>query len=272
MARAEKATGEAVGVVFSPGGRVYSFDPAGLELAWNEKVICQTSRGQEYGRVVKPNHPLEQAPSNPLKRVVRRATDQDRETVRTNQIEAKKAMLVFRELLRREQVDVKPISAEMVFDGSRLVFAYESEGRPEVRSLQAALRDRLHKRIELRSVGPREAARVCGDHGLCGTQHCCQRFHSHEQPITLRMAKDQEMPMSSGRITGLCGRLRCCLAFEHPVYRSFRDRAPRVGRRVETPLGSGLVTGYAVLKDMCSVDLEDARSVDIPIDDCKELV
>lgn len=272
MARVEKATGEAVGVVFSPGGRVYSFDPAGLELAWNEKVICQAPRGQEYGRVVTPNHPLEEAPASPLKRVVRRATDQDRETVRTNQIESKKAMLVFRELLKREQVDVKPISAELVFDGSRVVFAYESEARPEVSSLQAALRDRLHKRIELRSVGPREAARLCGDHGLCGMKHCSQRFPSHEQPITLRMAKDQELPMSSGRITGLCGRLRCCLAFEHPVYRSFRDRAPRVGRRVETPLGSGLVTSYAVLKDTCSVDLEDATSVDIPIDDCKELV
>ena len=134
MARAEKATGEAVGVVFSPGGRVYSFDPAGLELAWNEKVICQTSRGQEYGRVVKPNHQLETGAFEPAQ-ARRPPRDGSGPGDRPhNQIEAKKAMLVFRELVRREQVEVKPISAEMVFDGSRLVFAYESEGRPEVRS------------------------------------------------------------------------------------------------------------------------------------------
>ena len=86
-------------------------------------------------------------------------------------------------------------------------------------------------------MNPREAARVCGSGGLCGERKCCTRFPSHEQPITLRMAKDQDLPMNPGRITGLCGRLRCCLAFEHPVYRSFRDRAPAVGRRVETPQG-----------------------------------
>ena len=134
-----------------------------------------------------------------------------------------------------------------------------------------ALRDRLHKRIELRSVGTREAARLCGDHGLCGTKHCCRRFPSHEQPITLRMAKDQDLAMSSGRITGLCGRLRCCLAYEHPLYRSFRDRAPRVGRRVETPQGTGVVTGYEVLRDTCKVELGEARAVEVPIDECREL-
>jgi cell fate regulator YaaT (PSP1 superfamily) len=111
----------------------------------------------------------------------------------------------------------------------------------------------------------------CGDHGLCGDQHCCRKFPSHEQPITLRMAKDQELPMSSGRITGLCGRLRCCLAFEHPTYKSFRDRAPRVGRRVETPHGGGVVTGYQVLSDTCTVEPEGGDSFDILIDDCREV-
>jgi cell fate regulator YaaT (PSP1 superfamily) len=125
--------------------------------------------------------------------------------------------------------------------------------------------------VELRSVGPRECARLCGDHGLCGGQHCCRRFPSHEEPITLRMAKNQDLPMSSGRITGLCGRLRCCLAFEHPTYKSFRDRAPRVGRRVETPQGSGVVTAYQVLADTCTVELEGSDAVDLPIDACREV-
>jgi cell fate regulator YaaT (PSP1 superfamily) len=261
----------AVGVVFSPGGKVYSFDPGGLELAWNTRVICQTSRGLELGRVVKPNYELDAEPPQPLKKVVRRATETDEETQEGNRAEAKRAMRVFREVIRQTGLDVKPVSAELVFDGSRLVFAYESEGRPDLTAFREELRSRLARRVELRSVGPRECARLCGDHGLCGGQHCCRRFPSHEQPITLRMAKDQELPMSSGRITGLCGRLRCCLAFEHPTYKSFRDRAPRVGRRVETPQGIGVVTGYQVLADTCTVELAEGDPVDLPIESCREL-
>jgi cell fate regulator YaaT (PSP1 superfamily) len=261
----------AVGVVFSPGGKVYSFDPGGLELAWNEKVICQTSRGQELGRVVKANHELANERRTPLKKVIRRVTEVDREMWESNREEARAAMGVFREVIREQSVPAKPVSAELVFDGSRLVFAYEAEQRPDVARLEAELRRRLHRRIELRSVGPRECARLCGDHGLCGGEHCCRRFPSHEQPITLRMAKDQELSMSSGRITGLCGRLRCCLAFEHPLYKSFRDRAPRVGWRVETPRGPGVVTGYKPLEDLCTVDLEGGDAgVDIGIDECRE--
>jgi cell fate regulator YaaT (PSP1 superfamily) len=261
----------AVGVVFSPGGKVYSFDPVGLELAWNEKVICQTSRGQELGRVVKASHELSEERRAPLKKVIRRATDVDREVWEANREEARAAMRVFREVIREQGALVKPVSAELVFDGSRVVMAYEAEQRPDVSRLEGELRRRLHRRIELRSVGPRECARLCGDHGLCGAEHCCRRFPSHEQPITLRMAKDQELPMSSGRITGLCGRLRCCLAFEHPLYKSFRDRAPRVGHRVETPRGPGVVTGYKPLEDLCTVDLETGDpGVDIAIDECRE--
>jgi len=261
----------AVGVVFSPGGKVYSFDPNGLELAWNTKVICHTSRGQELGRVVQPNHELESRPAQPLKRVVRRATSADEETAAKNRVEEKQAMKVLRELLRGSDLELKPVSAELVFDGSRIVFSYQAETRPDLTGLQEKLRGRLDRRVELRSVGPRECARLCGDHGLCGDQHCCRKFPSHEQPITLRMAKDQELPMSSGRITGLCGRLRCCLAFEHPTYKSFRDRAPRVGRRVETPHGGGVVIGYQVLSDTCTVEPEGGDSFDIRIDDCREV-
>jgi cell fate regulator YaaT (PSP1 superfamily) len=261
----------AVGVVFSPGGKVYSFDPAGLELAWNQLVICQTSRGQELGRVVQPNHELASAPAQALKRVLRRATQGDEEIHAENQIEAKKALRVFREVRRHLGLDVKPVSAELVFDRSRLVFAYQSDGRLDLGPFQEELRRRLERRVELRAVGPRECARLCGDHGLCGGEHCCRRFPSHEQPITLRMAKDQDLPVSSGRITGLCGRLRCCLAFEHPTYRSFRDRAPRMGSDVETPRGRGRVTGYAVLEDACDVELGEGETARLPIDDCVEL-
>lgn len=262
----------AVGVVFSPGGKVYSFDPGTLELAWNAKVICQTARGREYGRVVQPNQELPDGePAARLKRVVRVATDEDEQQMRENRDEAKLAMAAFREAIARHRLPVKPISAELVFDGSRLVLAYGSERRVETRRVQEELTKRLHRRVELRAIGPREQSRLCGGYGLCGTQLCCTRFPSHEQPIALRMAKDQDLPLSSGRITGLCGRLRCCLAYEHPVYRSFRDRAPRVGSRVETPQGTGTVKAYEVLQDACVVLLEDERKLQVSIDDCREL-
>jgi len=264
--------GAAVGIVFSPGGKVYSFDPGDLELAWNDKVICQTSRGREYGRVVEPNQPApDEGSGGRLKRVVRRANGADDERVQENREEAKRAMLALREAIERHRLPIKPISAEVVFDGSRLVLAYGAEGKVETRRVQEELSSRLRRRVELRAVGPREQARLCGGYGLCGTQLCCTRFPSHEQPIALRMAKDQDLPMSSGRITGLCGRLRCCLAYEHPVYRSFRDRAPRVGGQVETPHGIGLVKSYDVLKDACTVAFESERVLEVKIDDCREL-
>lgn len=260
-------------MVFTGGGRVYSFDPAGLELAWNDKVICQTAYGYELGRVVQGNRDLDEPPAAPLKKVVRRATEVDHERAAENRVEGRRAMRVFRELIRGQDLDLKPVSVEIVFDGSRAVVSYQAEARPELSRLQAELAQRLGRRVELRGVGPRECARLCGDEGLCGTgKHCSRRFPSHEQPITLRMAKDQELSMTSGRITGLCGRLRCCLAFEHPLYKSFRDRAPRVGRRVETPQGEGLVTGYTVLEDTCTVEFAGSdRPAEIAVDECREL-
>lgn len=260
----------AVGIVFSPGGKVYSFDPGELELAWDDRVICQTSRGREYGRVVETS---QRAPdrSGRLKRIVRRATATDEERLRENREEVSRAMAAFHEAITRHALPIKPIAIELVFDGSCLIFSYGAEGRVDTRRVQEELASRLHRRVELRSVGPREQARLVGGYGLCGTQLCCTRFPSHEQPIALRMAKDQDLPMSSGRITGICGRLRCCLAFEHPLYRSFRERAPRVGSRVETPHGAGAVRSYAVLRDACLVALDGDRELEVGIDDCREL-
>jgi cell fate regulator YaaT (PSP1 superfamily) len=261
-----------VGVVFQPGGKVYSFDPAGLELRWNEHVICQTARGREYGRVVQANHEIPDAElTGPLKRVVRRAGPDDARRVEENRVEAKRAMRVFREVLRVQNVRVKPISAEIVFDGSRVVFAYGSPDRVDTRAVQAELVERLRRRVELRPVGPREQARLCGGVGLCGDKLCCTRFPSHEQPITLKMAKDQELPMNPGRITGLCGRLRCCLAFEHPLYRSFRNRAPAVGRTVMTPSGRGVVKSYEVMKDALVVEFEGSNVAEVKVDDAAEI-
>src|SRR3954469_10162110 len=262
----------AVGVVFSPGGKVYSFDPNGLDLHWNEYVICQTSRGLEHGRVVQAHREHDEANGPPLRKVVRRATPRDAETVRKNQAAASEAMLAFRRALRSDGGDARAVAAEVVFDGSRVVLSFRAEERVELKHLAPTLQKEIGRRVELRQVNPREAARVCGAGGLCGGRKCCNRFPSHEQPITLRMAKDQDLPMNPGRITGLCGRLRCCLAFEHPVYRSFRDRAPAVGRSVETPQGRGVVRSYEVLRDACVVEMEaEKEMLEVKLDDLADV-
>jgi cell fate regulator YaaT (PSP1 superfamily) len=261
-----------VGVVFSPGGKVYSFDPNGLELRWNERVICQTARGLEHGRIVHELREHDEAAGPPLRKILRRATAKDETTVRQNRESARAALRVFREALRQDGVEARPLAAEIVFDGSRIVFSYRAEDRVELRHLAPQLGRELGRRVELRQVSPREGSRLCGSGGLCGEKLCCTRFPSHDQPITLRMAKDQELPMNPGRITGLCGRLRCCLAFEHPIYRSFRDRAPAVGRRVTTPVGTGVVRSYKVPEDALVVRMDGAdKDVDVKLDDAHEL-
>jgi len=264
--------GAVVGVVFQPGGRVATLDPAGLELRWGEQVVCQTSRGRELGRVVQPNREALDGDPAGLRRVVRRATDGDRLQVSENALEARRAMLLFRELSRRHGLELKPVAAELSFDRSRVLFSFSADSRVETSTLQADLTSRLPRRVELRQVGPREGARLCGDVGLCGTGRLCSaRYPTNDQPVTLRMAKDQDLPMNPGRITGLCGRLRCCLAFEHPVYRSFRDRAPAVGRTVSTPHGTGVVRSYQVLQDACVIEMDGKAMLEVKLEEIVEV-
>jgi cell fate regulator YaaT (PSP1 superfamily) len=246
---------EVVGVVFTPGGPVQRFDPHGLQLVWNERVICRTQRGHEYGRVVQGNYDVDaELLTAPLRPVVRKATPEDEATRQRQQ--AEEAMQLFKRVARDRRVPIKPYVAEQLFDGGRIVVQYGAEEKVDLRGVAAEVGRRLGIRVEARQVGPRDGARSVGSVGLCGPTLCSSRFPSHEQPVTLRMAKDQDVPMNPGRITGLCGRLRCCLAFEHPVYRSFRDRAPAVGRKVRTPDGPGVVRSYKVPADAVVVRLD----------------
>ena len=268
-------TVEVVGVVFSGGGWVTLFDPAGEEYAWNERVICTTARGREYGRVVRGNHHVDRSelpPREPLRRVVRRAAPDDEELRAGQRALAEHAMRILKQEVARLGIPVKPLHAEVLFDGSRAVISYGAEERTDLRALALEVGRAAGIRVEARQVGPREGARQIGGYGMCGDKLCSSRFPSHETPITLRMAKDQDLPMNPGRVTGLCGRLRCCLAFEHPVYRSFRDRAPAVGRRVRTPDGDGVVRAYRVPQDALAVLVDgDERESLFGLDAVEEL-
>lgn len=260
----------AVGVVFQSGGRVEPLDPNGLELRWNDRVICATARGEAYGRVVEEAHEVD---GDHRDRVLRVATAEDDALRREQRDRAAEVRRAFRRAVvaRHPGRAIKVHGAEMPFDGGRVVIGFTAEDRIDLRPVARDVGRELDVRIEVRQVGPRDGARVTGAYGLCGDVLCCTRFPAHEKRITLRMAKDQELPVNPGRVTGLCGRLRCCLAFEHPLYRSFRERAPAVGRTVETPDGRGVVTGVQVPADAVIVRLGDDREVPVRLDDVREV-
>jgi cell fate regulator YaaT (PSP1 superfamily) len=261
-----------VGVVFSSGGRVQLLDPGDLELAWNDRVICTARRGEEYGRVVQPNHVPEEQPRDPLQRVLRRATPDDEERRRAQREQAAEVRRRFRRRAVERAPGVKVHGAEMPFDGGRVVIAFSAEERTDLRPVARALSEEVGLRVEARQVGPREGARITGGYGLCGDVLCCTRFPTTETRVTLRMAKDQGLPVGHQRITGLCGRLRCCLAFEHPVYRDFRERAPAVGRKVDTPQGRGVVRSYHVPEGALGVAIDGMEGeVVVPLDDAVEV-
>ena len=222
-------------------GRSTRFDPGGLELAWNDKVICQTSRGKEYGRVVQPNHAIADAElAGRLKRVVRRRhRGRRRAGSREHGDEAKRAMLSFREADQEPPPERSRSRPRSSFDGSRLVFSYGSEGRhrdaPAAGGALAAPPPARRAASASARASSRGSAAGTGSAGRSSAARASRRTSSRS-PCGWRRIRISRV--SSGRITGLCGRLRCCLAYEHPLYRSFRDRAPRVGAQGRDPAGS----------------------------------
>jgi cell fate regulator YaaT (PSP1 superfamily) len=262
-----------VGVVFQSGGKVEQLDPNGLELRWNERVICETARGEAYGRVVQEAHELTGDGPGRVFRVLRLATAADDELRRRQRDRAAEVRRAFRRAVvaRHPTREIKVHGAEIPFDGRRVVIGVSTDDRIDLRDVARDVGREVGLRVEPRHVGPRDGARVTGAYGLCGDVLCCTRFPAHEQRITLRMAKDQELPVNPGRVTGLCGKLRCCLAFEHPLYRSFRDRAPALGRTVDTPEGRGVVTGVRVPEDAVIVRFDDDREAPVRLDDVREV-
>jgi cell fate regulator YaaT (PSP1 superfamily) len=260
---------EVVGVVFRGGGKVYHFDPAGLELSRGDRVVVQTSSGPEIGQVVEPSHAVDDAdiPAQ-LKKVARVATEKDLESLAANVALRKEAMATCREMIASHGLDMKLVDADLGFGGEKITFSFTSEERVDFRTLVADLAKVLKVRIELRQVGAREEARMVGGLGPCGRGLCCTLFPGDDEPVSIRMAKEQNLPLNPVKISGLCGRLMCCLKYEQEQYVRFRKEAPPKGTPVSCPEGGGSVAGYSMTKDSLTVRMEDGSYTDVKLCTC----
>ncbi len=239
---------EIIGVRFRRGGKIYFYDPDRLSLAEGDEVIVPTARGVEFGRVARAAHEMrEECLPADLKKVIRRATDRDRGQLERNQARRETARQKCLELIRKHKLEMKLVDVDYVFDGNSITFYFTSDGRVDFRELVKDLASALKTRIEMRQVGVRDEAKAIGGLGPCGRPLCCAMFLEEFEPVSIRMAKEQNLPLNPSKISGICGRLMCCLRYEQEAYRDFLRRVPKVGALVETAKGNGKVAGYDVL-------------------------
>jgi cell fate regulator YaaT (PSP1 superfamily) len=255
------------GVRFRGTGKVYHFDPGELPVVASDHVIVNTTRGDELGQVSEAPHEVTNAQVvGELKPVLRMATPA--ELARAEQYWLKEADVVpvCQEQIVRAGLDMKVVSAEYSYDGSRLTFYFTAQDRVDFRNLVRDLARTFKARIDLRQIGVRDEARLVGGLGPCGRPLCCATWLTQFQPVSIRMAKLQNLPLSPMEISGLCGRLLCCLTYENDYYHEIRGQFPKVGRTVDTPYGPAKVIKVSVLRETITVLLEDGTTADMTAD------
>ncbi len=256
----EKATPtvSVVDIQFRPGQKVYYFDPAGLELHTGDHVIIDTARGPEFGICASGVHTIaEQDVVSPLRSVLRRTTEQDEKTVAENRAKEERAFQVCQEKIAEHKLDMQLVSAECAFDGSKILFFFTADERVDFRELVKNLAAVFHTRIELRQIGVRDKAKMVGGLGICGRPFCCASFLDDFQPVSIKMAKTQNLSLNPTKISGTCGRLMCCLKYEQDAYEDLIRNAPKVESFVDTPEGRGTVVELNLLRSQVKVRMEN---------------
>jgi cell fate regulator YaaT (PSP1 superfamily) len=252
----------AVGIAFRRVARSYWFDPAGYELKEWDKVIVETTRGQEMGTVrIPPREVTEEDLQAPLKPILRPATSEDLEQYRQNLYMAKEAMGICRDKIAKHGLPMKLVHCEYAFDRTQLTFYFVAENRVDFRELVRDLAATFRTRIQLLQIGPRDQAKMMGGIGPCGLTLCCSTFLKEFTPISMKMAKDQSLFLNPVKFSGVCGKLMCCLQYEHEMYKDARSRLPRIGDAVQTPRGEGRVNDLNILKEEVMVEFPDGTIV-----------
>ncbi len=257
---------EVVGVKFREDGRIYSFDSNGLTLKLGQYAIVDTARGIECGIIAKENYNItDEEIVKPLKSVIRAATEEDIKIIEENKRNETESLSVCEQKIQKHGLDMKLVDAEISFDGSKMVFFFTSDGRVDFRELVKDLASTFHTRIELRQIGVRDEAKMLGGLGICGEPLCCSRFLDDFQPVSIKMAKEQGLSLNPTKISGMCGRLMCCLKYEHDAYEHLISITPRIGSFVQTSEGKGTVTDVSLLTGMLSVRIGEEGSAPIKV-------
>ena len=248
-----------VGVRFRSAGKVYYFDPKDLQLRTGDHVIAETSKGQDYGIISTCMKMVdEELVQQPLRAIVRKATEEDEEKIDALRVKEKEALRVCREKVREHELDMKMVNAEYSFDGTKVLFYFTADGRVDFRSLVKDLASIFHVRIELRQIGVRDETRMLGGIGICGRELCCATFLRDFQPVSIKMAKEQNLSLNPTKISGTCGRLMCCLKNEEATYEFLNARMPKMGEEAITADGqTGKVIELDVLRQRVRVLFEE---------------
>lgn len=244
-----------IGVRFRTAGKVYFFSPGKLEIEQGSNVIVETARGVEYGWVVTgPKEVKDEEVVQPLKSVIRIATEQDRRTVEKNKEKEKEAFQICQEKIKKHGLDMKLIDAEYTFDNNKVLFYFTADGRIDFRDLVKDLASVFRTRIELRQIGVRDETKIRGGIGICGRSLCCSTYLSEFSAVSIRMAKEQNLSLNPTKISGVCGRLMCCLTNEQEIYEELNAHLPSVGDSVSTPDGlKGTVHSLSILRKLVKV-------------------
>jgi cell fate regulator YaaT (PSP1 superfamily) len=253
-----------VGVRFKKAGKIYYFDPLHLPIDKDHYVIVETARGIEYGKVVIGKKTVGEADVVlPLKKVIRVADEADAQVVEENKTAAKEAFSVCLEKIKGHTLEMKLVDVEYTFDRNKIIFYFTAEGRVDFRELVKDLASVFRTRIELRQIGVRDEAKMLGGIGPCGRTLCCSTWLGDFEPVSIKMAKDQNLSLNPTKISGLCGRLMCCLKFEQDNYESAREELPEVGSRVMTSLGEGKVVAIQAKERKLKVQVFDLNKIEI---------
>lgn len=262
-----------VGVRFRNVGKIYYFNPKNYKVKVGDHVIVETARGVEYGRVVlEPRSVKEDEVVHPLKEVLRVATKEDEDHEAENRQKEKEAFKICKKKIREHGLDMKLIDAEYTFDNNKVLFYFTADGRIDFRQLVKDLASVFKTRIELRQIGVRDETKILGGIGICGRTLCCHTYLSEFAPVSIKMAKEQNLSLNPTKISGLCDRLMCCLKYEQDHYEQTRKRMPRVGREIITPDGSGVINAINVLEETVRVRIAVGDSFELreyKIDDCQ---
>ncbi len=260
-----------VGVKFRDHGRIFDYDATDIPIKERDIIMVETDRGPELGFVSRL--PLERDPAffpNPLKKVIRLADTNDMEAGRRNLHREREARKLCLAKIQEYHLPMKLIEVDSFLDGSKIIFYFVSEGRVDFRELVKDLAGAFKTRIEMRQVGVRNEARMIGGLGTCGREFCCCAILKEFEPVSVKMAKEQNLALNPQKISGACGRLMCCLAYEIAIYAEMKKELPKIGKKVVTPQGTGKVIQQNVIHQKVRVVLEEGKEMEFGVDEIRE--